>query len=175
MTWVDAWFPSIVGAILGGLVAGGFAWYLLSRTERGDALDRKRATVGELLIELRNLKDLACSPNVETVASVRIYGLTNRSSVAELEMGERPVLDELNQFGRHVRHLRDWVRAAPVSVVSKLNFGEVSPERQAVVAYQAAIEQASSRLEQQLKVEVNGGKVTEQAPNFPPLPDHPLR
>lgn len=173
MTWVEVWGPNIIGAVLGGLVAGGFAWYLLSRTERGEALDRKRARVGELLVELRNLRDLACSYNIQTVASVPIFGLTNRTSVAELEMGERPVLEDLNQFGVHVRYLKNWARAAPASVVTQLNFSEDSTERRAVAVYQEAIRQASARLEQQLKVEVNGGKVTKQAPRFPPLPDHP--
>jgi hypothetical protein len=110
----DAWGSSVIGGAVAGLsgaifVLIGVRYAQLLADKRIRAADRQRAAA-QLMVEVSNLRDAACSRRTGPVGDYSMYMLRNALFTTYLALHEYPSHKAVDDFYKTVQRWRQWAR-----------------------------------------------------------------
>lgn len=106
----DAWGSSLIGGVGGAVIAVAAVFVSQWLTDRRKAADERRNAGNDLIIEISNLRDDACSRRNGLVGDYALFPLRNALFVTHIALGDYPSYHEVQLFYQAVRKWREWVR-----------------------------------------------------------------
>lgn len=106
----DAWGSSLIGGAGGAVIAVAAVFVAQWLTDRRKTADERRNAANDLIIEISNLRDDACSRRKGLVGDYALFPLRNALFVTHVALEKDPSYHEVQLFYQAVRTWREWAR-----------------------------------------------------------------
>ncbi len=109
----DAWGSSLVGGAGGALIAVVAVFVAQWLSDRRRAADERRNAANDLIIQISNLRDDACSRRKGPIGEYALHPLRNALFVTHVSLERFSSYHEVQLFYRAVRAWREWTWEHP--------------------------------------------------------------